>query len=440
MAESIGLSMADSGIKDLLLGGAKDTLGASIFGQEGTQGGGLAGVIASAFGSAATATGLSAALSKAWSGIEGIVSSVLGNAFKGIASIINSIFGTALGVAAKGAAGLGGAAVSAAATTTATTAETALATALTAAAIPMGALATAETANSLASTALVPVMTVGSIAMTDLTAALLVAAPAMTDLATAMEIQSSIQVAGAIFEAGGIASAASGMITSGSSSGIPILAHPNEMILPSPISQGLQDIFLNGRLPSAAVGMVAGNKSSGLPAPISEGLLKIIGGGGTGGGFEQRGVLPTATELALPELVSKTVENYFSGGSGSASTGIPSAASDIISKTVENYFPSGSAKASTAIPSAAGGMVMGSDFGFGARGVAIHPDEIVLPAPLSEGFQNIIAQQGGSQGGGDDRAIHVHIHSPDPRGFKNMLTEHSGHLEQLMTRALRNAL
>ena len=41
----MGLALAQSGIKDLLLGGGANTIGAKLFGQSG-QGGGIAGMIA----------------------------------------------------------------------------------------------------------------------------------------------------------------------------------------------------------------------------------------------------------------------------------------------------------------------------------------------------------------------------------------------------------
>lgn len=89
------------------------------------------------------------------------------------------------------------------------------------------------------------------------------------------------------------------------------------------------------------------------------------------------------------------------------------------------------------VPSAAGGMVVGSDFGFGARGVIAHPDEMILPADLSKGLQNVIAQQDGS-GGGSTR-VEIHINAVDQRGVRAFFDEHAGHVERIMTRALRNA-
>jgi hypothetical protein len=76
MAQDILLSIAKSGIKDLLLGGQAGGLGASIFGTQGA-GGGLAGIIASAFGGPAITGSLSAAFSSAFtSALPSVTSSL----------------------------------------------------------------------------------------------------------------------------------------------------------------------------------------------------------------------------------------------------------------------------------------------------------------------------------------------------------------------------
>ncbi|HTV87993.1 MAG TPA: hypothetical protein VME41_03160 [Stellaceae bacterium] len=75
------------------------------------------------------------------------------------------------------------------------------------------------------------------------------------------------------------------------------------------------------------------------------------------------------------------------------------------------------------VPSAAGGWVLPSFAG--ARPALLHAREMVLPAPISEGLQRIIAAGGGdgAAGGGD---LHLHFHGPSDgpaveRWFKGLM-------------------
>lgn len=68
-----------------------------------------------------------------------------------------------------------------------------------------------------------------------------------------------------------------------------------------------------------------------------------------------------------------------------------------------------------AIPAASQGMVVPSDML-----AMVHKDEMVLPAALSEGVQDMIGQ--GGRGGGD---LHVHVSALDSKSVKEMLMDHS---------------
>lgn len=194
MTQSIVLEMVKSGLRDLLLGGAKNTFGAEIFGTTG-QGGGLAGQIVQAFQGSAISTALKSSLTSAWTSLTAPITNVFGSAFRGIEGIINNVFGTALGSATS----IAGGAVGAASSATTATAETTLSAALTLATPPMTLLGPALTA----------------------------AAPAMTSLAAAL---AAAGIGVGIFEKGGIVpSAAGGMISGG---GLSIL-HPREAVLPA---------------------------------------------------------------------------------------------------------------------------------------------------------------------------------------------------------------
>jgi hypothetical protein len=85
------------------------------------------------------------------------------------------------------------------------------------------------------------------------------------------------------------------------------------------------------------------------------------------------------------------------------------------------------------VPSAAGGMVLGG--GDMPTLSLLHPKEMVLPANLSEGFQNLIknggaeADDGGpstsSRGGSSAPHVHFHVHANDARSVKQFFNEHA---------------
>lgn len=100
MLDSMALELLKSGLHDLLLGGAKNTLGASIFGTTG-QGGGIAGQIAQAMGGTAVVTSLKNALTTAWQDVESFLKSIFTSIFSGAASGAGSAAGSAVGGAAS---------------------------------------------------------------------------------------------------------------------------------------------------------------------------------------------------------------------------------------------------------------------------------------------------------------------------------------------------
>jgi hypothetical protein len=81
------------------------------------------------------------------------------------------------------------------------------------------------------------------------------------------------------------------------------------------------------------------------------------------------------------------------------------------------------------VPSAAGGWAL-PDF-LGARPALLHAREMVLPAPISEGLQRIIAQGGG---GGN---MHLHFHGPSDgpaveRWFTGLMARNPGVVRQML--------
>jgi hypothetical protein len=76
------------------------------------------------------------------------------------------------------------------------------------------------------------------------------------------------------------------------------------------------------------------------------------------------------------------------------------------------------------VPSAAGGWALPSFPG--ARPALLHAREMVLPAPISEGLQRMIAAGGGDAGGSGGGDLHLHFHGPADapsvdRWFKGLL-------------------
>jgi hypothetical protein len=216
-------SLAKSGLKDILMGGSKDSIGASIFGTQGA-GGGLAGMMASAFGGPAITGSLTQALSAAFRSAQSAISSVFSVAMTTAKSALSS----AAGSAASSAAGAGASAAGTAAQTGAmTSAITLLGTTLT-------------TAISISTSTLSALLIAADAALTAIAAGIL----ELTTLETVLvAITASQEVQPLGFSGGGLVpSAAGGMIAPG---GLSIL-HPREMVLPAHLSEGVQNLINRG--------------------------------------------------------------------------------------------------------------------------------------------------------------------------------------------------
>ena len=79
--------------------------------------------------------------------------------------------------------------------------------------------------------------------------------------------------------------------------------------------------------------------------------------------------------------------------------------------------------------SAEEGAVLGSS----GMLMSLHPEEMVLPAPLSKGIQSII------QNGGDGGAVHFHVHAMDVSGIAGFFEKNKGHLADALVSAKRAA-
>jgi hypothetical protein len=210
MLDSMALELVKSGLHDLLMGGAKNTIGADIFGTTGA-GGGIAGALASAFQGSAIEAGLKTSLTSAWTSLTAPITSVFGQAFNAIGGIIKNLFGSALSGAGSALASVGAGAATGAAgqTAEATAISGAIATstatidaAIAALGVSIGADITAETV------ALVTAITVGHPSILGFSAA-----------------------AGAVipsFGGGGLGGGTIGIV------------HPNEMILDPRLSEFVQ--------------------------------------------------------------------------------------------------------------------------------------------------------------------------------------------------------
>jgi len=84
------------------------------------------------------------------------------------------------------------------------------------------------------------------------------------------------------------------------------------------------------------------------------------------------------------------------------------------------------------VPSAAGGWAL-PNFA-GATPALLHAREMVLPAPISEGLQNLVGQGGNGPGGGD---MHLHFHGPSDgpaveRWFTGLMARNPGVVRNML--------
>jgi hypothetical protein len=229
MGEDLLLSIAKSGLKDLLLGGSSGSVGASIFGEAG-KGGGIAGIIASTFGGPAVSGALTKALTTAFTAAQSFIANVFKGALQGIGSLLG------------GGAGAASTAVSAA------TSGAGQAQAFKDALSPIQMLLQTHVAQAIIQTGIM--FSHLGVATTHAATAVLHLAQAFIHniwlalIAVYNAIAATPSVLG-FHAAGGaiIPSARGGMLSGG---GFPAILHPKEMVLPAPISEGMQGLF-NGR-------------------------------------------------------------------------------------------------------------------------------------------------------------------------------------------------
>ena len=95
----------------------------------------------------------------------------------------------------------------------------------------------------------------------------------------------------------------------------------------------------------------------------------------------------------------------------------------------------GTGAAGGIIPSAAGGMVAGGGLGFGGSLNILHPNEMVLPEPISRTIQNMTRD--GSSGGGE---IHTHFHvsAMDGKSVSDFFVRNSDAIARSIHKAVRN--
>jgi hypothetical protein len=93
------------------------------------------------------------------------------------------------------------------------------------------------------------------------------------------------------------------------------------------------------------------------------------------------------------------------------------------------------------IPSAAGGFAVPD--GKGGSLAVVHPQEMVLPAHISGGLQNMISNGGandntGGQSSGDTHNYNISVNAIDTRSGVQFLMSHSDAVAQSLSRARRN--
>lgn len=203
---------AAGALQNALFGARAGSPFGAIFGTRGA-GGGLLRLA----GDGVDASGLGRALDAAWRSISGTVGEVFRSAFRALGGLFGPLL-SAIGIGGNG----GGGAASAATEAAATAAHTAALSANTAA---IGVLSAAVAANTIA----------------------------VEQLAIATQIDTTSHLFG--FESGGIVPSAAGGMVLGGSATFAIL-HPREMVLPAPLSEGIQSAIGGGRFGQTSGGDV----------------------------------------------------------------------------------------------------------------------------------------------------------------------------------------
>jgi hypothetical protein len=229
-----------------------------------------------------------------------------------------------------------------------------------------------------------------------------------------------------------------------------VLLHPEEMVLPAPISRAVQEMATTSGATSSAA--TSGPSLTSMVERAFEGAQSTISNTFGTAFQDARGIVQatfggsnvatssstlinagtahqtaaTALQGAATSLQSAASGTIFSAPSARAVVPIPSAAAGMI-------VPS--AEAGMIVPSAAAGMVMAS----GGQIAIVHPEEMVLPAPISRGVQNMITAAGagrepGTPAQGDHISINYgDINAIDTRGIRELLAEHAATISQIVT-------
>ena len=346
------------------------------------------------------------ALSNVISGVAGnTMGELLSSALqKAVGSIFGSAAGSALGNVAGSAAGsVGGAAattaaIAAGATATTTGISTAVATAA-------GLQITAITA---ASTAIVGAITTASVAED----ALLVGVNAKPSLL------------GFTYAQGGIVpSAAGGMVVGGGSGASLAILHPQEMVLPANISNGLQAAIAGGSGSSGA------SAASALSATV-QGSGAAVVNALTSTQAENLNALNNIQNTLAQQPAGQSMDTSLVNGLLAVS-GFGGGKKGLIGDLIGLPFL-GALAGGGIIPSAAGGMVGG----MGATLAVLHAREMVLPANISQGLQGMIARGGNTSIGGNSANLNYSPTINAGRGrsgsgmsrgeFAQMMALHSG--------------
>lgn len=217
IVQSLITDLAKSGLQDLMFGARSGSLLTGIVGTRGKDG------LVDRGAGAVDSSAIQKALSAAWQGVSGIIGGVLRSAFQSISGFLAGIFGNALSSAAGSALSSGASG---------------------AVSVLSGAAGSAAEASALAA---------NTAALGVLTAAVTANTVAAEQLAIATEIDAA---ANAISLAGGgvVPSAAGGMVLGGR--GTLAILHPREMVLPAPLSEGIQSAISHGGLGGSAGGDV----------------------------------------------------------------------------------------------------------------------------------------------------------------------------------------
>jgi hypothetical protein len=415
-------STIKSAISGIVVGGAQNSISGAISNALTGQSGGLAGIVANAFQQSAIAKSLQNALAEAWNGVTSVIKSVLTAAWNGISGLLSKIFGGAL-------SGTGSVATKAATSA-------------------VGATVPAPPTGVASAVSAITGGTTGGVCDGSCTSCVICGAGggitgaaglggAATSPTAALGAVTGTATGGAPAAGGGIFGGLGNIFTS-------IRSALSQAF--TSISSVIGNVFSSAfRGAQSIISSVFGTAFKGASSLLSSAGSAVGGAASAGGaGLATMGKTLITMASSLETMVAQgalslahDLELIAQGATQIAQDAAYYAEALIdyilmIVTEATSVHPFGFAGGGI-VPAAAGGMVVGDDAG-GTFSI-LHAREMVLPARLSEGVQNIINNGQTNPQNADVNRLgdtHLHVHAIDSRGVKQFFDEHGAHIARVL--------